>query len=524
MIYTLPQIIESSARRFPEKEAFRCGTDSLTFTEMNVKMNQLAFLLGSCGIAKGDRVGILMNRCLESALAVYGIMKAGAVFVPLDPLAPDRRISFQLADCGIKCLVTNPLHKRIVQRQLGENSSLEAIVGLQVDGVRNSCSWDEVFSIIPDSYKPVNILEQDLAYIMYTSGTTGTPKGIMHTHYSGLSYARLSADLYKVTQDDRVGNHAPLYFDIATFGYFTAPLAGATTVIIKDAYTKLPASLSGLMEQEKLTIWYSVPLALVQLLLHGVLQNRDLGALRWVLFGGEHFSAKYLASLMAMWPHARFSNVYGPAEVNQCTYFNLETPPGIDDPIPIGQVWGNTEYKILSDDDSVATPGTAGELVIRSATMMKGYWNNPELSSKSFYRTTDSAGQVQLFYRTGDLVKTDDHGWLVLLGRKDSQIKIRGYRVEPDEIEAILKMHPGVQDAVVITTENHDGEKELLAAVIPMPESKPEQAGLLKHCRNILPPYAVPQRILVIPDFPRTPSEKIDRRQIKELLSEQTYE
>jgi len=295
-------------------------------------------------------------------------------------------------------------------------------------------------------------------------------------------------------------------------------------VIIKDAYTKLPASLSGLIEEEKLTIWYSVPLALVQLLLHGVLVNRDLSTLRWVLFGGEHFSAKYLASLMAIWPHARFSNVYGPAEVNQCTYFNLETPPGIDHPIPIGQVWGNTEYKILSDDDSVAAPGTAGELVIRSATMMKGYWNNPELSRKSFYRTTDAAGQDQLFYRTGDLVNTDDSGWLILLGRRDSQVKIRGYRVEPDEIEAILKMHPGVQDAVVIATEKHEGEKELLAAVIPMPESNPEQAELLKHCRNILPPYALPQRILVVPAFPRTRSEKIDRRQIKELLSEQTYE
>lgn len=509
---------------FPEKEAFRCGSDALTFSEMNVKMNQLAFLLSTYGIKKGDRVGILMNRCLESALAVYGIMKAGAVFVPLDPFAPDRRISFLLQDCGIKCLVTTPLQKRGVLRQLEENSNLEVVIGLQVDGMQNSCSWDAVFSMVLDAYQPVNIIKQDLAYIMYTSGTTGTPKGIMHTHYSGLSYARLSADLYKVTEDDRVGNHAPLYFDISTFGYFTAPLAGATTVIIKDAYTKLPASLSGLIEQEKLTIWYSVPLALVQLVLHGVLEKRDLSALRWVLFGGEHFATKYLASLMAMWPQAQFSNVYGPAEVNQCTYFNLEAIPGIDDIIPIGKVWGNTESKILSDDDSEAAQGTKGELVIRSATMMKGYWNNAELSSKSFYRVLDVAGQEQLFYRTGDLVKLDNSGLLVLLGRKDNQIKIRGYRVELDEIESILKMHSGVQDAVVIATENQEGEKQLLAAVISLPELNPEPPELLEHCRNMLPPYAVPQRILLIPAFPRTRSEKIDRRQIKELLSEYTYE
>ena len=187
---------------------------------------------------------------------------------------------------------------------------------------------------------PVKILESDLAYIMYTSGSTGAPKGIMHTHHSGLSYAKLSTQVYDVKPSDRIANHAPLHFDISTFGYFSGPLASATTVIIPDAYTKLPASLSTLMEQEKISIWYSVPLALVQLLHNGVLEARDLSSLRWVLYGGENFMPKYIRSLMALWSNATFSNVYGPAEVNQCTFYHLNMPPESDGPIPIGKNMG----------------------------------------------------------------------------------------------------------------------------------------------------------------------------------------
>ena len=177
--------------------------------------------------------------------------------------------------------------------------------------------------IMPLSGSDLKINETDLAYIIFTSGSTGRPKGIMHSHFSALNYARLSANTYELEESDVLSNFSSLHFDMSTMDYLTVTYAGASAVIISEAYTKIPASLSRLMQDEAISIWYSVPFALIQLLQHGLLEQRDLSSLRWVLYGGEPFAPKHLKKLMDLWPHARFSNVYGPAEVNQCTYYHL---------------------------------------------------------------------------------------------------------------------------------------------------------------------------------------------------------
>ena len=167
-------------------------------------------------------------------------------------------------------------------------------------------------------------IEQDLAYILYTSGSTGDPKGIMHTHRSALAFARWAADEYGLRPADRLSNHAPLHFDLSTFDLFAGALAGATTVIIPEAVTRFPASVSKLMQDERISVWYSVPFALTQMLLRGNIGARDLTDLRWLLFAGEVFPTKYLRQLMAALPHVRFSNLYGPTETNVCTYYHVE--------------------------------------------------------------------------------------------------------------------------------------------------------------------------------------------------------
>lgn len=481
-------------------------------------MKQLARFLADSGVRHGDRVGVYMSRKLESAIAIYGIMKAGAVYVPLDPLSPSGRTSFLLQDCGIQHLVTTPQQKRGVRALLKEDPGITSIIGLSdIEEVRTT-PWETIYSTSLDGYEPLKILEQDLAYIMYTSGTTGAPKGIMHTHYSGLSYARLSAELYDVKPTDRLANHAPLYFDISTFGYFSGPLAGACTVIIPDAYTKLPASLSELIEKEKLSIWYSVPLALIQLLTHGVLEKRKLDSLRLVLYGGENFAPKYIAKLMEHCSNARFCNVYGPSEVNQCTYHFIDTLPEGDAQIPIGKVWENTTYKILDENDNGVQEGEAGELVIRSATMMKGYWNNQKLTVASLYKEISNSGLENVYYRTGDLVKLSEEGALLFLGRNDGQVKIRGHRVEIGEVESVLAKHESVQEAVVVAFRGQADEKGLLAAVIPEVDGLLDNENMLEYCKRTLPPYAVPDEIYIMDNFPRTASDKIDRSEIKKRL------
>jgi len=510
MIYLLPHTITQSARRFPDREAFRSGKASLTYREVETRMNQLASVLHTLNIKKGDRVGIYLNRSIETAIAIFGIMQAGGVYVPIDPKAPVARSQFLIEDCDIQILITQPTQRRNVKKILADTKNIHTVVGLPEMEEINTISWASVFLASPIFSLPFRILEKDLAYIIYTSGSTGQPKGIMHSHYSGLSFARLTADLYGMTEKDRVGNHAPIHFDISTLGYFASPLVGACTVIASDAQTIFPASLGQLIEQEALTIWYSVPLALTQILQNGVLADKKLPDLRWVLYAGEPFPPKYLRRLMQQWSGARFSNLYGPTETNVCTYYHLPAIPVTDDPIPIGAVWGNTDYLILNEEDKEVETGTAGELLIYSATQMMGYWRNPALTEKSHYKVKTASRQEAAFYRTGDLVREVD-GVIHFLGRKDFQVKIRGHRVELGAIEACLVTHPAVREAVVFPVKEADESLSIAAGVILISASTASVNILLQYLKEKLPLYAVPEEIKIVTDFPRTSSGKIKR-------------
>lgn len=287
--YLLSHIIEHSAQRDGDSEAFRFMDQSLTYGMLDERSNQLAHLLRDRGVRRGDRVGICLNKCIEAPVAMYGIMKAGAAYVPLDPAAPAKRLSYVLQHCGIRHVVTQGRPLMGLSEALGGATPVEHVIGSEDYAGLSAADWVALAAWSSDSPPDTGLMEQDLAYIMYTSGSTGDPKGIVHTHYSGLSYARLSAQTYGVTHEDRLSNHSPLHFDMSTFDYFSGPLCGAATVIIPEGYAKLPASLSQLIQDQRLTIWYSVPFALIQLLLRGVLEKRQLESLRWVLFGASPF-------------------------------------------------------------------------------------------------------------------------------------------------------------------------------------------------------------------------------------------
>ncbi|MEL6354804.1 MAG: amino acid adenylation domain-containing protein [Cyanobacteria bacterium J06627_28] len=523
MMYLLSQILDRSAARYPEHEAFRCEGVGLTYTEMLQRANGLAQWLVAHGVKRGDRVGIYLSKCLESAIAVYGIWKAGAAYVPLDPNAPTERTAYAINHCGIRCLITQQGRRSRIPDLLKAAPNLISIVGLPASFEINQslarCDWGDL--PISDVAPAVRLMEQDLAYIMYTSGSTGTPKGIMHTHRSGLNYARMAADTYGLTHEDRLGNHSPLHFDMSTLDYFSGPLVGATTVIIPAAYTKLPASLSQLVQDEKMTIWYSVPFALIQLLLRGALEEtgekRNLSSLRWVLFGGEPYPAKYMYGLMEKLPNARFSNVYGPAEINQCSYYHVP-PLAEDEPVPdavapIGKIWPNAEERVVDEHDQPVKTGEIGELLVRTPTMMQGYWQRPDLNEQAFYRT-EIANQTAVFYRTGDLVQAVD-GNYQFVGRKDRQVKARGYRIELDEVEAALVAHAQVEEAAAYTMPAEAGSHQVAAAVILKWGESVNESDLLRFAAEKLPAYAVPQRLEIATAFPRTGTGKIDRRALQ---------
>lgn len=511
--YTLPHLIEQSAERFPDKVAFRFLGNSLTYSELSMKMNQLANQLIELGVQKGDRVGIYMARSLETAVAMYGIMQAGAVYVPINPMQPAARTLFLLKDCVIQHLVTNAAQKRNLPQIIDENTVLKTVIGTEVDLPISTISWATVFE--KSTIKPtVSILENDRAYMLYTSGSTGTPKGIVHTHYSGLAYAKLCVEAYDLTEKDVFGNHAPIYFDISTLGYFAAPMVGATTIIASEAHIKMPASLSQLIETEQISVWYSVPLALIQMLQRGALDKRNMSQLRWVIFAGELFPTKHLKALMQVWGNAQFSNAYGPTETNVCTYYNVPEKLESDAPISIGKPWGNTEILILNEAEKPVNKGEAGELLVRSGTLMEGYWGRPDLNRKSFFIVKKEGNLDVVFYKTGDSVKEETDGNLTFLGRKDRQVKTRGFRVELDEISTFLLQNETVEEAAVYTVSNAEQEVLIEAAVILKNKQTTTSDDLISNLKKVLPSYALPHQINVVTEFPRTATGKVNLKKI----------
>ncbi|MCZ6894829.1 MAG: amino acid adenylation domain-containing protein, partial [Gammaproteobacteria bacterium] len=475
--------------------------------------------LSAQGVRRRDRVGIYMDKALEIPIALYGIMKAGASYVPLDPGAPAERLANVIGDCAIRHVVTAD-NKLEALREVGPTTPIECLIGVGADASKSAwrcVAWDEVHAAPGGEAPAIKILDTDLAYVIYTSGSTGRPKGIMHTHASGLSFSRWAASEYGLRPDDRLSNHAPLHFDLSILDFFAGAIAGCTTSLIPEEYTKFPASYCKLIADQGITVLYTVPFALIQLLLRGSMENHDLSALRWAIFGGEPFPTKHLRDLMARLPHVRFDNIYGPAEVNGITHYTVAPLSEKDDAIPIGKIANHAESLVVDKENTPVAKGEIGELLVRSPTMMRGYWNNDELNRKAFFKRTVVEGLEEVFYRTGDMVKEDTDGTLWFLGRKDRQVKIRGYRIELDEVEAALTAVDSVEEAAAIAVPGVEGSRQIIAMVTLKSHAETTTASsLMALIRSRLPSYAIPGELSIREHFPRTTTGKIDRRRLHE--------
>jgi amino acid adenylation domain-containing protein len=511
----VPELIHratlDAAMAAPDRPVFAMPGTSLSYGDLADRAARLAYVLTAQGVRRGDRVGLYFQKSIESAIALYAVMQAGAAYVPLDPAAPTSRTRAVLQQCGARVLISHDAQAGKLPEVVCEG--LETVIGpaKALGSHVTTVPWSEAMQADPAPACVAHASEMDLAYIIFTSGSTGAPKGIMHTHRSGLSYSRMAGALYGLTPDDRLASLSPLHFDMSTFDYLCGPQHGATTMIVPDPYTKLPASLSELVQDEALTIWYSVPFALTQMLLYGAMEAHDLSSLRWVLFGGEPFAPKHLAALTDQLPRARFSNVYGPAEINQCTHFHL--PPRwreADGQPPIGTECANVDALILDEAGQPVDPGQTGELIVKSPAVMRGYWGRDDLNDKTLIRRPGAGGVADLWLRTGDLASRRADGLLCFHGRADRQVKVRGYRVELDEVEDALASHPAVEEAAAFPVRLSEALTVIEAAVTAQPGRALASEDLLRHASARLPAYAVPARLDVVESFPRTSSGKID--------------
>ncbi|HTW05397.1 MAG TPA: amino acid adenylation domain-containing protein [Streptosporangiaceae bacterium] len=505
MGYLLQQLLTEAAAAWPRRPAVASGGGVLTYQELDRLSNQMARALLRLGVEPGDRVAVLAPKSAAAVVAVYGALKAGACYVPLDPKAPEDRLSYVLRDSGAAVIVAD--EPRLPQA---------AVLADGVPGLRGVVTAAGVAAESDEPLTAERAIETDLAYILYTSGSTGTPKGVMISHRNSLTFVEWAAATTGLTEQDRVCSPAPLHFDLSVFDVFATCRAAACLAVLPDGAATFPVSIATWLAAERISVWYSVPSVLTLLACYGSLRKFDLSALRVVIFAGEVFPPKYLTRLMEELPHRRYLNWYGPTETNVCTAFEVPASGADAGPVPIGKACANTEvFAVTSDGRRVSEPGVEGELYVRGPTLMRGYWGQQARTREALVPNPLRATCDELVYRTGDLVTLEPGGNYAYVGRRDSMVKIRGYRVELGEVEAALYRHPAIAEAAVLPVPD-----ELLGsrlrAVIAASAAGAEggeltRENVLDHCRQWLPGYMVPDLVEFRQTLPRTSTGKVDR-------------
>jgi amino acid adenylation domain-containing protein len=529
MAYLLQHLLTDSAARRPDAPAVAAGDRVLTYGELDGLSNQVARALLAQGVAPGDRVGVLAPKSPASVVGIFGVLKAGACYVPLDPGAPAGRLSAIMADSGISVVLADADRARAAAAMADGVPRLRSVIVVgppwgREGGVAAGAappgptvlSWEAVLTE-PDGPVAGNPgIETDLAYILYTSGSTGTPKGVMISHRASLTFVAWAAASAGLAEQDRVCSPAPLHFDLSVFDIFATCQVGACMAVVPGGKAMFPVRLAEWMAQERISVWYSVPSVLTMLVAYGNLAGLDLSRLRAVIFAGEVFPVKHLRGLMAALPHARYLNWYGPTETNVCTAFEVQAgAAGPPDPVPIGKACANTDVFAVTDDDHrVSKPGEVGELYARGPSLMQGYWGQPGKTAEVLVANPFQSAYRETVYRTGDLVTVDGDGNYLYLGRQDGMVKTRGYRVELGEVEAALYAYPAIREAVVLPLADELLGNRLRAVISADGAGGLTREEVLEHCRQRLPGYMVPDVVEFCEALPRTSTGKIDRARL----------
>jgi amino acid adenylation domain-containing protein len=528
----LSHLLEAAAARRPDHAAVEDERGrTLSFADLAHAADRLATRLARWGVGRGDRVGLWLPKSLEAVAAIHGIIRSGAAYVPVDPAGPAVRAATILAASGVKAVFVSqslahalreawtgpgPL-PRLILVDPGEASEPEsgAIVPAPAAG---DAAWGEILS--DDTPSPLRhpAEEDDLAYILFTSGSTGQPKGVMLSHANAFTFLDWCSEaLGPWLDDDRFSSHAPFHFDLSVFDLFVSCRNAATLVLIGESLAREPAQLGDFLANRRISVWYSAPLILALLTRHGGLDRPGLAPPRLVLFAGEVFPIGPLRRLRGLWPAARLWNLYGPTETNVCTACKIpdEIPADRTAPYPIGSVCPPLAARVVDEDGLDVPAGSLGELVIAGPGVMRGYFGQPELTAAAFL--ADAEGRR--WYRTGDLVIDDGSGCFQFRGRRDRMIKRRGYRIELGEIESAFYRHDGVDRAAVVARADEAGVS-IAAFVALKPDRKRSIIAMKRHCTVYLPHYMVPDTITFVDSLPATSTDKVDYQRLKSMASE----
>ncbi len=462
----LCDLLSASALRFADRVAIADASGAHTYGAIDALANRVARALAARGVGRGDRVGISLEKSAKAVACMQGILRLGAAYVPLDAKWPAARRNKIVRDCSLAVVIDDA--------ELDAASSFDAA---QLDPVPG-------------------VTERDLAYILYTSGSTGAPKGVCIDHRGALAFVDWAVGEVGIGPDDRLANHASFQFDLSVFDLYAAFAAGASVCIVPEAISLMPKRLVAFAAEHRVTVWYSVPSALALMVAEAEMSAGTLPSLRAILFAGEAYPRGALARLRDAFPAARLLNLYGPTETNVCTFHEVR---GVGGDTPIGRACSGDEvWAIAANGERCQKPGDEGELWVSGPTVMRGYWGkDPHVGP----------------YATGDLVRVVESGLYAFVGRKDRMVKVRGHRIEPAEVEAALSEHENVREAAVFVR-GEGLDARLVACIVPARDPAPSLLAMKGHSAQRLPRYMIPDELVVVPNLPRTPNGKLDHERL----------